>query len=83
MESIKPYVGADIIMIPGYIREVTNTAMGMRLRGGIDFPVAETLNFNINLSAGFWSGEDFKLVQPDLTSFGLIPQLSGGTSFLF
>jgi hypothetical protein len=83
MEAIIPYVGADIVMLPGYVREANSAAMGMRLRTGIDFPVADKLHFNVNISAGFWSGEDFKVVQADLESFGAIPQFSGGVSFLF
>ena len=83
MESIIPYIGADIVMLPGYVREASSMAMGMRLRTGIDFPVADTLHFNINLAVGFLSGKDFQLVQADLQSFGALPQFSAGTSFLF
>ena len=83
METIIPYIGADIVMLPGYVREASSMAMGMRIRTGIDFPVADTLNFNINIAAGFLSGKDFQLVQADLQSFGALPQFSAGTSFLF
>ena len=83
MEAILPYIGADIVMLPGYVRESSSMAMGLRLRTGIDFPVADTLHFNINISAGFLSGADFQLVQADLQSFGALPQFSAGTSFLF
>ena len=83
MESIQPYVGGDLIFIPGYVREASSMAMGARIRSGVNFPVAEKLYFNINMSIGVWSGEDFKAVQADLTSLGFVPQISGGTSFLF
>ena len=83
MEAIIPYIGADLVMLPGYVRDANSMAMGLRLRTGVDFPIVTNVHFNINISAGFWYGEDFKLVQSDLQSFGGIPQFSGGISFLF
>ncbi len=80
---MKPHVGADMIFIPGYVREASSMAFGFRVRGGANFMVSDTFGFNANLTVGFWTGDDFNLVQSDLETSGMAPQLSGGTIFLF
>ena len=83
MNAIQPYLGADFIVIPGYVREGASTATGARIRTGMDIPIASNFSFNVNLSLGFWSGEEFKQVQANLEESGAVPQFSAGTAFLF
>jgi hypothetical protein len=82
-DGLRPYVGGDIVLIPGYVKDADSIATGLRARGGIDFIVTEGFGINLNVSAGFWSGEDFEAVQQDLSANGLVPQLSGGTILRF
>jgi hypothetical protein len=82
-DGLRPYIGGDIVLIPGYVKDADSIATGLRARGGIDFIVTEGFGINLNVSAGFWSGEDFEAVQQDLSTNGLVPQLSGGTILRF
>ncbi len=81
--SVRPYVGADAQFIPGYVKDAGGVAVGMRARGGSDFMVAERFGFNLNLSAGFWSGQNFETVQREFDRSAMVPQISGGTVFTF
>lgn len=82
-EGIRPYIGGDLIFIPGYVKDASSVATGLRARGGVDFIVTDGFGINLNVSAGIWNGEDFAAVQQDLTTNGLVPQLSGGTILRF
>ena len=88
--SVRPYVGGDVIIIPGYVAEVEGveleggtTAGGARVRGGLNFLLADGFALNLNVSAGMWSGKDFDAVQRDLEDSAAVPQLSGGTLIRF
>lgn len=83
IKGIEAYFGCDLLMLPNYIRSSGSTAFGARIRGGFDLPVSKTFYININSSLGFWSGKYFQLVQADLNSFGLIPNVSIGAVFRF
>jgi len=81
--DIRPYVGAGMQLIPGYVKSTGAMAFGFRARGGVDFIIADNFGLNLNAAAGMWSGEYFGEVQEDLQPTGLVPQISGGTVFLF
>lgn len=86
----RPYVGADVLMIPGYVTEVEGvtleggrTATGTRARGGLDVLLSDGFAVNLNVSFGRWNGKDFDAVQRDLEDTGTVPQASVGTVIRF
>ncbi len=81
--DIRPYVGAGAQLIPGYVKSIGAMAFGFRARGGVDFILADNFGLNLNAAAGIWSGEHFGEVQEGLKPVGLVPQISGGTIFIF
>ena len=81
--SVRPYVGADLQIIPGYVKDSGGMAVGVRARGGADFMVADNFGFNLNVGAGFWSGKNFETVQKEFNSSALVPSISGGTVIAF
>jgi hypothetical protein len=81
--DIRPYVGAGAQIIPGYVKSEGATAFGFRARGGLDYILTDNFGLNLNVAAGMWSGEHFSQVQQDLEPMGLVPQISGGTIFIF
>ena len=85
--KVAPYVGADLLILPGYLRDeygnANGIATGARARAGTDISLTDSMNFNINASLGFWSGQGFSLVQQGFSTSSLVPQISMGTSFAF
>jgi len=81
--DIRPYVGAGMQVIPGYVKSTGAVALGFRARGGVDFVLADNFGLNLNAAAGMWTGEHFGEVSEGLKATGLVPQISGGTVFLF
>lgn len=86
----RPYIGGDVIMIPGYVTEVAGvtleggrTATGARARVGIDVLLSDSFALNANLSYGMWSGKDFDAVERELADSGSVPQVSAGTVIRF
>ena len=84
----RPYAGADIQVIPGYIENGGALAFGLRARGGSNIMLTDSFGFNLNLSVGFWSGQQFTAIQSAstenyLNSIGFVPQLSVGPLVLF
>jgi hypothetical protein len=81
--DIRPYVGAGVQAIPGYVKTEGAIALGLRARGGVDYILSDNFGLNLNVAAGLWTGEHFSEVQDDLEASGMVPQISGGTLFLF
>lgn len=84
----KPYAGVELQIIPSYVEEGSGMAFGLRGRAGSNFMLTEAFGFNLNLAAGFWSGEQFTYIQNTTTgspllSTGFLPQLSVGTIIAF
>lgn len=86
----RPYVGGDVLIIPGYVSEVEGvtleggrTATGSRARGGMDVLLSESFALNLNVSIGRWNGKDFDAVQRELEDTGIVPQVSAGTVIRF
>ena len=78
-----PYLGADLVMIPSYVKEAGGMAIGGRARAGVDFLLSDRMGINVNGALGLWSGKNFSLVASGVANAGLAPQISGGTVFLF
>jgi hypothetical protein len=82
---VKPYVGADMILTQYYFDEDNQAswAVGARARAGADFMIASAFGLNLNVSAGFWHGKDWEIVQKDVKSTGILPQVSLGPLLAF
>ncbi len=83
MGSWRPYGGAGMQFIPGYVKSAGGMAIGLRARGGLDYIITDYLGLNVNLALGMWTGKKFDQVQDGLKKAGFVPQFSGGTVFLF
>ncbi len=84
----KPYAGAELQIIPSYVETGSGLAYGLRGRAGSNFMLTDAFGFNLNLAAGFWSGEQFTYIQNTstgmpLAAIGFLPQLSVGTIITF
>lgn len=78
----RPYIGGDVTVTP-YTFEKFRMAPGLRARGGFDYMVTDAFGLNLNVSAGFWYGSEFEVVQRDLQPLGGVPSISAGTTILF
>ena len=78
----RPYIGGDVTVTP-YTFEKFRMAPGLRARGGFDYMFTDAFGLNLNLSAGFWYGSEFEVVQKDLQPLGGVPSVSVGTTILF
>jgi hypothetical protein len=79
----RPYVGADVVLIPGYVKEAGGVAVGGRGRLGLDLLLSDGFGLNLNGALGVWSGENFSQVQEGVSGSGLSPQISAGTVLRF
>ena len=79
--NVRPYVGGDIHMIPGLVRDQGGVATGFRFRGGSDFLVTDSFGFNLNLALGFTGGKALSAVTAGTSA--IIPQFSAGTTLVF
>lgn len=75
---IRPYVGGDVIVIPGLVQGQQGVATGLRLRGGANFFFTDSLGFNLNAAAGFLTGKTLEAVNPDVETSGFTPQINMG-----
>ena len=82
-DTARPYVGGDLLIIPGYVQEAEGAATGLRIRGGVDLMLNETFGFNINGAVGIWSGKEFDRLDEDFSSSAMVPQFSAGTVVAF
>ncbi len=83
----KPYVGADMQILPAYAGAGSGAAIGLRGRAGSNFMVADGFGINLNVAFGFWSGQYFRQVPSPaggtLNPSGLAPQISLGPVIAF
>jgi hypothetical protein len=80
----EPYVGADMIVVRYYKDEVgADWAGGARMRAGADLMVSDHVGINLNLAAGFWTGQNWIYIQEGLRETGFLPQVSGGMVVAF
>jgi len=81
--DIHPYLGGDLLFIPGYVKDSGGMATGLRARTGLTYMLVDTVGLNLNASAGILAGKHFENVQQDMSNSALVPQISGGTTFVF
>ena len=81
-DTLRPYAGASVQLIPGYVAEAGAVAFGMQARGGADYLLADNLGINVNANAGFWAGEEWYRIE-GLMNTGFTAQFTVGTIFLF
>ena len=83
----KPYVGADMQLLPAYAGARSGAAIGLRGRAGSNFMVADGFGINFNVAFGFWSGQYFSQVPSPaggtLNPSGLTPQITLGPVIAF
>ncbi len=78
-ESVKPYAGLEIILAQYFIDDVgADWAGGPRLRGGVDWMIAENFGLNFNVALGGWLGQNWPFIDPRLRRVGLLPQATVG-----
>ena len=77
----QPFVGGDLVLTP-YTKDM-KVAVGARARAGTDVMVSKTVGVNLGLSTGAWYGSRFDSIEEGLQDFGIVPQFTVGTSFLF
>jgi hypothetical protein len=78
-----PYLGADVILIPGYVKDVKGTAGGFRARTGLDYMFADSVGWNVNLGVGYIGGKNFTQVGDGFTKGALSPELNTGLVVTF
>jgi hypothetical protein len=81
-DTIRPYVGANIQLLPGYVAEAGSMAFGLQARGGLDYLLADNIGINVNAGAGFWAGSEWYRIE-GLLNTGMTAQINVGTVFLF
>ena len=83
----KPYVGADMQILPAYAGAGSGAAIGLRGRAGSNFMVADGFGINMNVAFGFWNGQYFQQVPSPaggtLNPTGLAPQFTLGPVITF
>ena len=83
----KPYVGADMQLLPAYAGAGSGAAIGLRGRAGSNFMVADGFGINLNVAFGFWNGQYFQQVPSPaggtLNPSGLTPQITVGPVIAF
>lgn len=82
-DPARPYVGGDMLIIPGYVQDASGAAIGLRIRGGVDIMVSDVFGFNVNGAMGIWSGKEFDQLDEEFSSSAMVPQFSAGTVVAF
>jgi hypothetical protein len=82
-DPIRPYVGGDMLIIPGYVQDANGAAIGLRIRGGLDYMINTNVGLNVNGALGIWSGKEFDRLDEEFAQSALVPQLSIGTVIAF
>ena len=69
-------------MIPGYVKDSTSLAFGLRGLGGVDYAVSDAMSVSVSASAGFWAGSEWYQIQ-DLLNTGFSGQIGAGAVVRF
>lgn len=81
-DALRPYVGAGIQLIPGYVKAGGGMAFGFRALAGADYQVTDTLSAHAGLGTGLWAGSSWYLI-PGLMNTGFVVSLSTGVTLAF
>lgn len=80
--TLRPFAGGGLQVIPGYVKDSTSLAFGLRGLGGIDYAVSDTMSVSVSASAGFWAGSEWYQIQ-NLLNTGFSGQLGAGAVVRF
>lgn len=80
---LRPYIGGDVLLIPGLVQGEGGLGTGLRVRTGLDYYVTDNFGLNANLAVGFLAGKSLEAVDPDGDTSGVTPQFTVGTVFAF
>lgn len=81
-EALRPYVGAGIQVIPGYVKAGGGMAFGFRALAGADYQITDTLSAHAGLGTGLWTGSSWYLI-PGLMNTGFVVSFSTGATMAF
>jgi hypothetical protein len=81
--KVRPYVGGDVLLIPGLVQGEGGLGTGLRVRGGVDIYFTDNLGINFNAAAGFLAGKSLEAVNPEAGTSGLTPQITTGLVLAF
>ncbi|MCK6505712.1 hypothetical protein L6R53_20355 [Myxococcota bacterium] len=81
--KVRPYLGAEMLVVPGIVRGSSTPAMGGRGRLGANFFVADSVALNLNGAIGFLGGKDITTIEDGMDNGAVSPQVSGGTVLFF
>ena len=81
--KVRPYLGAEMLVVPGIVRGSSTPAMGARGRLGANFFVADAVALNLNGAIGFLGGKDITTIEDGMDNGAVSPQVSGGTVLFF
>lgn len=76
-EALRPYVGAGIQLIPGYVKAGGGMAFGFRALAGADYQIADNLSAHAGLGTGLWAGSSWYLI-PGLMNTGFVVSFNSG-----
>lgn len=78
-EEVRPYAGLEVIFAQYFVDDVGGDwAGGPRLRGGVDWMIAENFGLNADVAFGFWVGQNWPFIDDRLRRAGLLPQVTVG-----
>ena len=80
-EALRPYVGAGVQLIPGYVGG-SGVAFGFRALAGADYQITDTLSAHAGLGTGLWAGSQWYQI-PGLKNTGFIVSASTGATMAF
>jgi len=81
--TVRPYLGADVLIVPGIVRGRSTPATGGRARAGCNFLVSDMVALNLNGAIGFLGGKDMVAVADGMDTGGVAAQVSVGTVLFF
>lgn len=84
--QVRPYGGGDLILAQYYAPADGSggkLSFGLRARAGVDFMVHRNFGFNADLAVGFWTGNDWEIIERGVKNAGLLPQVSAGVVVAF
>jgi hypothetical protein len=81
-ETLRPYVGAGIQMLPSYVEAGGGVAFGFRALAGADYQITDKLSARAGLGTGLWAGSQWYKI-PGLMNTGFVVSLNTGLTMAF
>ena len=79
----RPYVGADLQLIPGYVQTAGGMAFGFRLNSGVDHMFSSNFGLTAGIATGLWAGNSLYLIEGLDKNTGFNVHVSAGALLLF